>query len=179
MASRTGTPYIATSANCPISSAGFVTKPASGDKTLVASNGTQTRINVYASDKSCLSSYNFATSFPGSTGFVVNGLVATKDSVFIRYQHPTTPVIAKCDFDGTIISSCAPILNDSGFLGVNSISKELVLDDASNTLYYSNWDTGSIMQINSESGYVSPLIRDAFTMNASSISVRPQPYIKP
>jgi len=174
LAARSGSPYINSQATCPLTTTAFVSKNPAGDRTIIASNGTNARLNVYASDKSCLGSYNFATSFPGATSFSVTGLVATKDSVFVRYQSSTSPMIVKCAFDGTTISACGALVNDVGALGVNASSKELVMDEASSLLYFPNWDTGAVMQVNAVTGYVAPFVRDVFTTNVGSISIRPQ-----
>ena len=174
LAARSGSPYINSQAMCPLTTTAFVSKNPAGDRTIIASNGTNARLNVYASDKSCLGSYNFATSFPGATSFSVTGLVATKDSVFVRYQSSTSPMIVKCAFDGTTISACGALVSDVGALGVNASSKELVMDEASNLMYVPNWDTGAVMQVNAVTGYIAPFVRDVFTTNVGSISIRPQ-----
>ena len=172
-ANRAGTPYISNTAACPLSTAVAVTRTALGNRIIVASNGSQTRINVYANDKSCVSSYNFSTAHPGATGFTVSGLAASKENIFVRYQHTTTPMIAKCAFDGTTIGSCEPLLNDTYLLGLNASSREMIFDESQNSLYFPNWNLNAIMQLNAASGYTAPLIRNGFTTSIASMSIRP------
>lgn len=172
-ATRAGAPYISSTAACPLSTAFAVTRTTLGNRLILGSNGSQPRINVYANDKSCVSSYNFSTSYPAAAGFTITGLAASAENIFVRYQHTTTPMIAKCAFDGTNISSCEPLLNDTYLLGLNSSSREMIFDESTNSLYFPNWNLNAIMQLNAASGYAAPLIRNGFTTSVASISIRP------
>lgn len=173
-ATRAGAPYISSTAACPVSTAFAVTRTTLGNRLILGSNGSQPRINVYANDKSCVSSYNFSTSYPAAAGFTITGLAASAENIFVRYQHTTTPMIAKCAFDGTNISSCEPLLNDTYLLGLNSSSREMIFDESTNSLYFPNWNLNAIMQLNAASGYAAPLIRNGFTPSVASLSLRPQ-----
>jgi hypothetical protein len=174
-ASRVGTPYLTSSSNCPLSKVTYVTKNPLGDRLIVgSSSGTFLRLNVYGPDKACLSSYNYNTNFPAlATPVSVIGLAATDTSIFVRFQHSQKPTIAKCDFDGTSISSCVPLIDDPGMLGVNSANKEMLFEPTLNNLIYANLDSQTIMQADAKTGYAYPLIRDEFSARVTTMSLRP------
>jgi hypothetical protein len=172
-ATRAGNPFLSSTSNCPISINSYVTKTTDGDRMLLGSNGNNKRINIYDQNNLCLSSYDYANKFPFLAGGTIIGLAATQDTVFARLQHSTSPAIIKCAFDGITISACGMLVNDPTMLGVSSGTKELAFDAASNTLYYPNFETGSVMQANAASGHTFPLIKDANTNKVVSIAIRP------
>lgn len=171
---RSGSPYLASSTTCPLAGNAYVTKTPGGRRMILGNSiSTNPRVNIYNEDNQCLSSYNFGTSFPAIPSAIVSGIVANEDSVFLRYSHSTTPVLAKCSFDGTQISSCFDLIGNTTVLGVNRSSKELVAGVEPDSLLAPNWDTGAIMRINGTTGEASIFIKDVFSSRVNSISIRP------
>jgi hypothetical protein len=182
-AARSGNPYITTGGSCPATTISYVTRNVTGDRVILASTGANARINVFAANNACTNaaqSYNYTSSYPANAAYTPVGMAATATQLFVRYQHASTPVIAACALDTSVagtatapITGCAALVSDAGMLGVNAANKEMVYEASGNSLYYPNWDSGAIMQTNASSGYTIPLIRDVFSQNVNSISIRP------
>jgi hypothetical protein len=182
-AARSGAPYIATSANCPATTISYVIRNATNDRIILASTGANARINVFAANNACTNaaqSYNYTSAYPGNVAYTAVGLAASASQLFVRYHHASTPVIAACALDTSVagtatapVTGCAALVSDVGMLGVNAASKEMIYESSNNSLYFPNWDSGAIMLANATSGYTIPLIRDVFSQNVNSISIRP------
>ncbi len=171
---RSGSPHLMSSSNCPLAGNSYVTRNSTGDRMILGnSSSTTPRLNVYDHKNVCLSSYNFGSSFPALSSASVAGIVASNESVFVRYSHSTNPVLVKCAFDGTTISSCFDLIGETSVLGLNRSSKELIAGTEPDSLLAPNWDTGTIMQINGITGQSTALIRDIFSSKVNSISIRP------
>lgn len=171
---RSGSPYLSSSTTCPLAGNSYVTKTPEGRRMVLGNSvSTTPRVNIYNENNQCLSSYNFGTSYPALPTAVVSGIVANVDAIFVRYSHPTTPILAKCSFDGAQISSCFDLIGNSTVLGLNRSGKELVTGVEPDSLLAPNWDSGAIMRINGTTGDSSVFIKDAFTAKVNSISIRP------